>query len=99
MNNEEIMVFDTEEEINNEVNTVDEPIEESGNGIGAVFGAVIALAATGYMAWRYSKSNKRTERQIKKLEKKGYTVTKIEDDNVVEFEEDGTVKFTTNENE
>lgn len=97
MNNEEIMVFDTTEEINNEVNTV-EPEEQSGNGIAGAFGAVVAIAVTGFIAWRYSKSNKRTERQIKKLEKKGYNITKI-DEPVIEYDEDGTVKFETNENE
>ena len=97
MNNEEIMVLDTEE-INNEVTTVIEPEEESGNGVIGVIGAVLTLAAAGYMGWRYSKSEKRTERQIKKLEKKGYAVTKL-DEPEIEYDEDGTVKFETNKNE
>lgn len=75
MNNEEIMVLDSIEIEDVEVNTEVEPIEESGSGIGGVIGGALALAAAGFLAWKYSKSDKRTERQIKKLEKKGYTVT------------------------
>lgn len=95
MDNNEIMVLDSIEIEDVEVNTEEEPIEESGHGIAGIFGAVLAIAGAGYAAWRYSKSDKRTERQIKKLEKKGYTVSKTELDETVEYIEPDVVQIDT----
>lgn len=75
--NEEMKTFEEIEET--EVNEVyDEPIE-SGDGIlGKVLLGVGLLAAGGTAAWVLTK-NKREQHQIKKLEKKGYLISKPEE--------------------
>lgn len=75
--NEETKVFDenTIEEVAEE--TV-EIIEESGSGILGLALVAAAAVGSGVAAWWYSKSGKLDERRAKKLEKKGYTVTRPE---------------------
>lgn len=84
--NEELMVM-AEELENNEATEVEineEPIE-TGNGIvGKIaVGVVAAVVGAGAFAW-YKTKAKREERTIRKLEKKGYVITKEEP--VVEVE-------------
>lgn len=84
--NEETKVFD-ENTIEEVVEETVETYEESGSGILGL--AVVAAAAvgSGVAAWWYSKSGKLDERRAKKLEKKGYTVTRPEPVEDVETEE------------
>lgn len=89
--NEETKVFD-EIEIEEEetVDTV-ETYEESGSGLLGLALVAAAAVGSGVAAWWYSKSGKLDERRAKKLEKKGYTVTRpepVEDVEAVELHDE-----------
>lgn len=80
--NEEMMTM-VEEIENNEVTDVEvyEETSKSGNGIVGkiaigVVGAVVGAGALIY----YKTKDKREERTIRKLEKKGYVINKAQDD-------------------
>ena len=84
--NEETKVFD-ENTIEEVVEETVETYEESGGGLLGL-GLVAAVAvASSVTAWWYSKSGKLDERRARKLEKKGYTVTRPEPVEEVETEE------------
>lgn len=85
--NEEMMTM-VEEIENNEVTDVEvyEEPAKSGNGIVGkiVVGTAVAVAGVGALVWHKTKA-KREERTIRKLEKKGYVISKVQDD-VIEVE-------------
>lgn len=75
--NEELKVM---EEIENneamEAEYHDEPVNTGNGGVGKiVFGVVAAAAGVGALVWHKTK-DKREERTIRKLEKKGYVISK-----------------------
>lgn len=72
---EETKVFE-EIEIDEAVEEAVEATETSGGGLSGLLGLGILAVGTGIAAWWYNKSGRREAREIKKLEKKGYTVTK-----------------------
>lgn len=82
--NEEMMMTTTMEENTNAETTENygyyEETDNSDNGLGMklLLGGVAAVGA-GIAAWKATKK-KREEWQIKRMEKKGYQVTKIEED-------------------
>ena len=84
--NEELMVM-VEELENNEATEVEineEPIETGNGVVGKIaIGIGLAVAGAGAFVWHKTKA-KREERTIRKLEKKGYVITK--DAPVVEVE-------------
>ena len=73
--------------------------ENSDNGLAvkAILGVGAVLAA-GVVAWRKTK-DKREAWQIKRLEKKGYAVSKIEDEKEVETARVRRVEDTSNDEE
>ena len=76
--NEE-MLIETTEETNTEIGNTNVDSENSGGGIlgKIVFGLVAAGAAAGVALWK--NRDKLEARRIKKLEKKGYIITKPSD--------------------
>ena len=70
-----------------------EPEEESenGSGLGKLVLAGLGIVGLGLAAFAYKKKDqiaaKKTEKAIKKLEKKGYTIMKVEDTEDEYFEE------------
>lgn len=65
---------------------VEEPKDSENGGIGLAVGICVAVGAGVVAAWHFTK-NWREERTIRKLEKKGYKVTKTEEDiKTVNFE-------------
>lgn len=84
MNDEMMKTYEENENTAISAEVHDEPIEETGNGIlgKVIIGLGIAVAATA--AVLYKTKDKREAKQIKKLEKKGYVITKQAD--IVEAE-------------
>lgn len=84
--NEQTKVID--EIMTEEVDTTIEAIEEeSGGSILGVLAVAAIAGATALGGWLLKKSGKIDEHRIKKLEKKGYVVTKPEPIEEVETEE------------
>lgn len=81
--NEEMKTF--EEIENTEVNYEDMEPETSDNGIvGKVMvGLVLAVGGAAAFVW-HKTADKREERAIRKLEKKGYVITKVIEDDTSE---------------
>lgn len=68
------------------VNTSCEPVEESSGGKGIWVAAAIGTLAVGAVGIGLRKAKGKIEQyQIKKLEKKGYTIVKPDDDIEVEY--------------
>lgn len=94
--NEERVMEEVEVIDNTEVEVYDlEPEEESGGGLLKAVGILGVCGAVGAAALHFTKK-KREEWTIKKLEKKGYIVTKAE---VVDDEEDFDEDFDFDEEE
>lgn len=92
--NEEVMEEATEIY---DLEPVSEGEESGGNGaIKLIVGAVAVAGAVGALAWKGKDKikQKRTEHQIKKLEKKGFVVTEVvaDDDFEDDFDEEETLK-------
>lgn len=84
--NEQTKVID--EIMTEEVDTTIEAIEEeSGGSIFSVLAVAAIAGATALVGWAIKKSGKIDEHRIKRLEKKGYVVTKPEPAEEVEAEE------------
>ena len=84
--NEEIMTMEEIEEVNDVV--ADEMPEESGKGFAGFIIAGLAIAGgAAAFAWHKTK-NKREERAIRKLEQKGYVITKCDPDETEDVSEE-----------
>lgn len=84
--NEETKVLD--EITTEEVDTTIEAYEEESSGDGfAIIAVAVVTGITAIGGWLLKKSGKIDEYRIKKLEKKGYVVSKPEPDEEVETEE------------
>ena len=99
--NEETMTNVEETKIPETTETYEdyESPESSDNGLAvkAILGVGAVLAA-GAVVWRKTK-NKREAWQVKRLEKKGYAVSKIEDEKEVETARVRRVEDTSNDEE
>lgn len=87
--NEEMILQETTEELNTEVENTHVDSENSGGGIlgKVVLGLVAGAVAVGVAVWK--NKDKLEARRIKKLEKKGYIITKPSDtgdDKIIEAE-------------
>lgn len=74
MNNEETRNYEENENIG-EVEVYNEPVSSNGGIIGKIAIGALAVGA-GVAAFIYKTKDKREARRIKKLEEKGYIITK-----------------------